>query len=966
MTKMKKFLALLASLTAVATLGLATACGDKGDSSTPAGSTPPASTPGDSTPDDSTPVEKKYTITVKKPDGTPAAGIWIQTCVGDNCSTPAQADADGVFAFEYEDDATVYHVTSINGDDYADYETVDFYTVPGTATYEITLVAKAPAAVINTVADVYAGENNAEFTVTGTILANSGKGFVLADATGSVFVYETCTANVGDVVTVKAIRATFGNCVQLKTATIEAAEGTAIQGGAIKELTAADCDAYKAATLMTPEYASFEGTLSVSQNKYFNIAIAGTEVIGSIVTPTDADKATLAELNGKTVKVEGYVVYVSSGKYLYSVATSITEVVVAPSVDTPVSGTGTFEDAYVIEAGKTYVASKDAQGSVYFTMTNAQAGTYTFNLPETNEGAPYIEITGVNEIANGTTFVANAGAVVTIMISNSDWDESWNEIYFDTMFSVDFVAGDITPDGSELAPITLENGVTYTVGGWEGLSYTFTAPSAGQYKLSLTDWAAQAESFSFFDADYNTFDRGVAIDIAAGETITFKAYSYLDDASTWTFSFAATLENDTNCDGEVEEDAVGTESNPLIVEGAGEYEISVVGGVDYYAIFQGAGAFQFVVPEGMIVQTLGMGSGRYNAGETVIYEGSALNFFMMYFTISAQEDATATLSVSTYYVPQVLQVGANEVTFTEDNYSEGLACTFTANLTGQYTFKGDVFARVFDANDVMVGMGIVNLTANETYTVRVGAMAAGTYTLTIEAPEVGGDVGGDDNEDEGEDDTNNPAKDGILVVGETEIVVLTDDNKGEDTGIECYFTPTVYGKYQFKAGNLMTIVYDLDTSDKMTMSGGQFTLEAGKEYFVIFHNGFGLESTRGNLNVTVELKEELTPPSEGGDEGDDVVGGVTTYLSEKHGSGRYLKVIIDADNGTMTVIRSDLSGYFSAGAQTAEYTIVLDGANSVATLVSGQSCTFSFNADGSPASVTWGSAAFTNFAVVTE
>ncbi len=1058
MTKMKKFLALLASLTAVATLGLATACGDKGDSSTPAGSTPPASTPGDSTPDDSTPddstpVEKKYTITVKKPDGTPAAGIWIQTCVGTNCSTPAQADENGVFVFEYEDDATVYHVTSINGDDFADFEAVDFNTVPGTAAYEITLVAKAPAAVVNTVADVYAGENNAEFTVTGTILANSGKGFVLADATGSVFVYETCTANVGDVVTVKAVRATFGNCVQLKTATIEAAEGTAIQTGAIKELTAADCDAYKAATLMTPEYASFEGTLSVSQNKYFNIAIEGTEVIGSIVTPTDADKATLAELNGKKIKVEGYVVYVSSGKYLYSVATSITEVVEAPSIATPVSGTGTFEDAYVIEAGKTYVASKDAQGSVYFTMTNAQAGTYTFNLPETNEGAPYIEITGVSEVVDGVSFVANAGATVNIMISNSDWDESWNEVFFDTTFSVDFVAGDITPDGSELAPITVENGTTYTVGSWEGVWYNFTAPSAGQYKLSLTDWAAQADNFNFFDADYNTFNRGVATDIAAGETIAFKAYSYLDDASSWTFSFAATLENDTNFDsaeGGEDEDAVGTESNPFAIEAVGDYEITVAAGATYYAKLAG-GAFQFVVPQGVKVFLYGMNSGYVEAGTLVAFTEYAMWNQEMYFDIinEGDEDVTITLSVAEYVAPQVLQVGDNDVVI--EAGTEGLLCEFTAYVTGQYTFKSQsVFAKVFSAEDVLLGQGIVALEEGKTYIVRLSSpMGAGSYTLTIEAPAE--DLGGD----EGEGGSEN--EDGVLVLAVGDNTVVIDaTNTSAENGVACYFTPEVKGIYQF-AGNLMAVVYD-ENGNEIPKSGGRYTLNANELYIVVFYNFMNM-ATVGENKITVQLKEEIKDEPEeeggldifaapivteanattqikytftltedmnltftfdnndtwfyvnnkannqgisghqktvyegtfpagtyemgigtwtaanltltltvtgtpvgggdvGGDEGGEAA--VVSYIGA-NGSGRAMKVTVDAANGTISVIRAALAGNSldtSSGATEYTGTYSFDG-TTVTCQISG--CTVTWNADGTPATVTWGSAVYENF-----
>lgn len=1076
MTKMKKFLALLASLTAVATLGLATACGDKGDSSTPAGSTPPASTPGDSTPDDSTPVEKTYTVTVKKPDGTPAAGYWLQTCVGDNCSTPAQTDANGVFTFAFEDDATVYHVQATNGggDDYANYEVVDFNTVPGTLAYEITLVEKAPAVVSNTVAEVYAGENDAEFVLTGTVLANSGKGYVLADATGSLFIYGTTDANVGDIVKVTGTRATFGNCVQLKPTAVEAAEGTAIQADAIKELTAADCDAYKAAENMVPEYASFVGTLSVSNGKYFNIAMEGTEVIGSIVTPTDADKALLAELNGKVIKVEGYVVYVSSGKYLYSVATNISEVVVEESItiSEPLSGTGAYDDItweydyFQIEAGKYYKASKEAQSATYssigYTLTSSVNGTYTLHIPESeNENPVVVTVDGVvAELTDGSSFAVEANTPVNVwVISYTEDPETFESIYFDAVFGLTFDANTYEPDGSALAPIGLVSGTTYEVESWKEATYYFTAPSAGQYKLTLSDWAAQSEGFSFFDAEYNTINRGVAIDIAEGETVMFTASSYLDNAASWTFTFGAALENDENFDAPVDEDALGTENNPLSIEAVGDYEITLTAGTDFYAQFFG-GAFQFVVPEGVTVFTLGMSSGMYSAGQTVAFTDYAKWNNTMYFTITAEADTTVTLSVTEYVVPVALIAGENMIYVSEDALATGgVLCTFTAYVTGQYTFaSNDVGARVFDSNDMMVGLGMVNLTAGETYKVLVFAAAAGEYTLTVEVPEAtGGEDGGEDGGEVADD---------VLVLDVAKKIQITAENIDEAHGVSLYFTPDTYGIYQFK-GDLGTAVYDNDTLEPVAKVSGRYTLQAGKTYWVIVYNFMPSMIKPGEYTITAQLKEVL---SEGGDEeveangseaapfviedlfaapivtktgiydsdmvwytftltesktlvftfdnadswfrvknesgsilvsgystetyegtlaagtylmgiaswdvpndalsltitekatagGDAVVGG--TYLSAKHSSGRYLQVIIDATAGTMTLTRSDLAGSLtSGGAQVASYTIELNGADTVATNVSGQVCTFVWNADGTPASITWGSATFEGF-----
>ena len=85
-------------------------------------------------------------------------------------------------------------------------------------------------------------------------------------------------------------------------------------------------------------------------------------------------------------------------------------------------------------------------------------------------------------------------------------------------------------------------------------------------------------------------------------------------------------------------------------------------------------------------------------------------------------------------------------------------------------------------------------------------------------------------------------------------------------------------------------------------------------------------------------------------------------MSAKHGSGRYLKVEIDVAAGTMTLIRSDLSGNFpEGGVSTAEYTYAFDGTTVTVTKVSGQTCTCVFDANGAPEKITWSTATFEGF-----
>ena len=673
MTKMKKFLALLASLTAVATLGLATACGDKGDSSTPV-DTPSASTPGDSTPDDSTPVEKQYTVTVKKPDGTPAAGYWLQTCVGDNCSTPAQTDANGVFTFTFEEDATVYHVQATNGggDDYADYEAVDFNTVPGTLTYEVQLTLAAD---------------------------------------------------------------------------------------------------------------------------------------------------------------------------------------------------GSVERPYVIEAGKTYTASKDAQNYVYFTITSDVSGTYTFNLPETNEGNPTIEISGVEEVVDGVTFGVIAGIKVVIGIVNSGWNEDYTEeLYYDTTFSVDFEAGEVTPDGSKLAPFTVENGQSYTVPGstWSGVWYTFTAPSAGQYKLTLDDWNTTNAEFSFRDTAWATLYRGYATDIAKGETILFGAYNYLDAESSWTFSFGEALENDVNYDVPP---VLGDEDLPLEITEAGDYEITVAAGATYYVNLAFLG--QFVIPEGLTAGAwISYPMTQYAAGDTVAhteYHPNMNAYLAVEIYNNGEEAVTATLTAVDYTPPAPIAEGKIDVTTTDNNGWFDLY-TFTAEVEGEYVFAlpeglGLYTKAAYDSwsqpeSDFMWGGGgivKVLLAEGATYEFYVGAETKTDWEITYQVFEAEVEEGGN----EGGEETLN-----VLTVG-SNTVVLSDDNY--NVGVDYTFTPDVAGLYTFASGDVMFQVLHPTGLQMGSHRDPQIALEEDITYTV---KVAGFAAGTYSLSITApSVSESGDQGSEGGESG---------------------------------------------------------------------------------------------------
>lgn len=183
---------------------------------------------------------------------------------------------------------------------------------------------------VSNIADVVAAENGA-FTVKGTVVALYAQGFLVKDATGLILVYKGSAweADVvaGDVVTVAGNTTEYGAAKQFGTDATYTKEGTAaVELGEAKELTVEELNAYKDAKV-TPLYASFEGVLTVS-GKYYNVALEGAEVTGSISYPVDAEA--LKALDGKNVKFTGFIIGFTGGKYVNMMVTAFEEKTLAP------------------------------------------------------------------------------------------------------------------------------------------------------------------------------------------------------------------------------------------------------------------------------------------------------------------------------------------------------------------------------------------------------------------------------------------------------------------------------------------------------------------------------------------------------------------------------------------------------------------------------------------------------------
>lgn len=175
---------------------------------------------------------------------------------------------------------------------------------------------------VTPIATVLAGEPG-NYTVQGTVAGVYGRGFLVGDGTGTILVYLGSAANcsTGDIVTVSGTTSSYGGFMQFGNGSVVSMVGRSetFAYPEADEFSAAELDAYLEAPVL--QYVSYTGVLNISGN-YYNINVDGTATAtGSISYPVVGmiDPA----LDGQAVRVTGYLIGTSSGRYVNMMATTV-------------------------------------------------------------------------------------------------------------------------------------------------------------------------------------------------------------------------------------------------------------------------------------------------------------------------------------------------------------------------------------------------------------------------------------------------------------------------------------------------------------------------------------------------------------------------------------------------------------------------------------------------------------------
>ena len=202
--------------------------------------------------------------------------------------------------------------------------------------------------------------------VRGYISALSTQGPILTDNGGSILLYKTSGYEIGDVVELTGAISSYNTGFQIGTTgltiektgttTVAYPQPVALDGAAMDNiLTTRTEDCYA-------QFVVFEGTPSISEKGYINIAMDGAETAeGSIYGASDEVKALFTA--GEKTTVYGYLVSVSSGRYLNVIVVSVGE---APAIDagnayTSVLGSAAKGDVVEVNG---YISALSTQGPI--------------------------------------------------------------------------------------------------------------------------------------------------------------------------------------------------------------------------------------------------------------------------------------------------------------------------------------------------------------------------------------------------------------------------------------------------------------------------------------------------------------------------------------------------------------------------------------------------------------------------
>lgn len=281
------------------------------------------------------------------------------------------------------------------------------YNTNQTVTKAVTISQSADPNAVNNISDITAAGN---YKVRGTIVAKNQRGFIIGDGTGYVYYYNNtdytpANYSIGDKVKLDGAVVAYGGVFEFNnTTTVTSATESNYVAEDPTVLTGAQMDTRVASTTPTQlsSFVQYEGVLSVNDTHYNITSIDGaSKAQGSISYPISTS---FTSLNGKSVKVTGYYVGVSSSTYYNTMIGSVEEITVPV-----INADGSVELEYNATSGAIdYTISNPTAG---VTLTATTSADWISNITVTSDKVTFTTTANEgNEDRTATITLAYAGA----------------------------------------------------------------------------------------------------------------------------------------------------------------------------------------------------------------------------------------------------------------------------------------------------------------------------------------------------------------------------------------------------------------------------------------------------------------------------------------------------------------------------------------------------------------------------
>ena len=358
------------------------------------------------------------------------------------------------------------------------------------------------------IAEILAGENGDYTVEEAWVVAIYDRGCLLTDNSGAyILAYNPATTPaVGTIVSISGSVTTYGGLKQFGAGAVVTETGSkSVTQPTPEVMDGAALDAYVSAPVV--KFVSYEGTLAVS-GSYYNVNLDGAATaIGSIQYPTADIKAQLGTLNGKKIKVTGYLIGVSSGKYTNTMAVAVEEVGGSGGDEPVVPPTPEVPEAPEIE-------------DIISSAANLTAGTYVmagWSTSYTNNGQTFDWTNYPYHFWTGE--VSALGSLT----SNSDL----KTVNGNAKFELDPNMSDQDKAKGYPASITLVavDGKTDTYYVMVGTKYLYSSESAKNRRMQLGDTPTEWVASDNANGGIQLTSNGVVLGTAGAQYNMIRSYA---------------------------------------------------------------------------------------------------------------------------------------------------------------------------------------------------------------------------------------------------------------------------------------------------------------------------------------------------------------------------------------------------------------------------------------------------------